>query len=156
MLDEVNKCGPNPHVNTKVDTINKTAQRFREVRSQLGITQQEMANRLFLQRNTIAKIEAGLATPSARTVSAVESLLNKSTPEGSSRSDAVQEAGTVYGRRMMLDPKHALPKQEPTEADLRVQIEQVLTAARTVPGGFHHLSRTLKRFQKDFLEDIEE
>ena len=43
--------------------------RIKELRKQLGLTQQEFADRLKLKRNTIATYEMGKATPSNRTIS---------------------------------------------------------------------------------------
>ena len=42
--------------------------RMKEVRSALGLTQQEFADRLSLKRNTIATYEMGKASPSDRTI----------------------------------------------------------------------------------------
>lgn len=43
--------------------------RIKEIRIKLGITQQEMADKLGLKRNTIATYEMGKANPSDRTIS---------------------------------------------------------------------------------------
>lgn len=62
-------------VNSKVEKKNiSAAERFREVRSRLGITQQRLADELLLTRNYIAKIESGLQEPSPRALMALESL----------------------------------------------------------------------------------
>jgi len=45
------------------------------VRRTLGLTQQQLAERLFLTRNYVAKIETGAKEPSTRSVRALESLL---------------------------------------------------------------------------------
>lgn len=42
--------------------------RIKEIRSALGLTQQEFADRLSLKRNTIATYEMGKASPSDRTI----------------------------------------------------------------------------------------
>ena len=42
---------------------------IKEIRIKLGITQQEMADKLGLKRNTIATYEMGKANPSERTIS---------------------------------------------------------------------------------------
>lgn len=42
--------------------------RIKEIRSALGLTQQEFAERLSLKRNTIATYEMGKASPSDRTI----------------------------------------------------------------------------------------
>ena len=44
-------------------------ERIKEIRIKLGITQQEMADKLGLKRNTIATYEMGKANPSERTIS---------------------------------------------------------------------------------------
>lgn len=44
-------------------------ERIRELRKALNITQQELADKLSLKRNTIATYEMGKATPSERTIS---------------------------------------------------------------------------------------
>ena len=44
-------------------------ERIRELRKALNITQQELADKLSLKRNTIATYEMGKATPSDRTIS---------------------------------------------------------------------------------------
>lgn len=44
-------------------------ERIKEIRVKLGITQQEMADKLGLKRNTIATYEMGKANPSDRTIS---------------------------------------------------------------------------------------
>ena len=46
-------------------------ERIKEIRIKLGITQQEMADKLGLKRNTIATYEMGKANPSERTISDV-------------------------------------------------------------------------------------
>ena len=43
-------------------------ERIKELRKELGLTQQEMADRLGLKRNTIATYEMGKAIPSDRTI----------------------------------------------------------------------------------------
>ena len=43
-------------------------ERIKEIRARLGITQQEMADKLGLKRNTIATYEMGKANPSDRTI----------------------------------------------------------------------------------------
>ncbi len=44
-------------------------ERLKELRNQIGITQQEFANKLGLKRNTIATYEIGKSTPSDRVIS---------------------------------------------------------------------------------------
>lgn len=62
-------------VNSKVEKKNNSAaERFREVRSRLGFTQQRLADELLLTRNYIAKIESGIQEPSPRALMALESL----------------------------------------------------------------------------------
>lgn len=121
MLDEVNKCGLNPHVNAKVDKINNTAARFREVRTLLKLTQQQMANGLHMKRNTIAKIESGHTQPSARTVSLLEEMLIKSiSPKVDAVSD--QEDGNLAE-----DPA-PYGAAETLKAEIRAKVEQAIDA----------------------------
>ncbi|HSI10388.1 MAG TPA: helix-turn-helix transcriptional regulator [Chthoniobacter sp.] len=121
-MDKVNKCGLNPHVNAKVDKINNTAARFKEVRALLGLTQQDMANRLHIKRNTIAKIETGSAQPSARTVSSLEALLIESNrpkvdlTNASERVPGVEEDPVPYGTGDAL------------KAQIRAKVEQAIDA----------------------------
>lgn len=123
VLDKVNKCGPNPHVNAKVDKINNTAARFREVRKLLKLTQQQLANQLHIKRNTVAKIESGSAQPSARTVSSLEELLIKSTsPEVDiilvePKQASLEEAPVAYGEVAKL------------REQIRRKLDDVLAAA---------------------------
>lgn len=62
-------------VNNQVEKSHKIGERFREVRRILGLTQQQLAERLFLTRNYVAKIETGAKEPSVRSIRALESLL---------------------------------------------------------------------------------
>jgi transcriptional regulator with XRE-family HTH domain len=74
------------HASTlKVDQVNNSSERFKEVRKALGLTQQELSDKLFLSRNYIAKIEIGIKRPTARVLNSLEALLvhlgNKSNTE---------------------------------------------------------------------------
>ena len=93
-------------VNTKVEKKNNpTAARFREVRRELGFTQQQLADELLMSRNYIAKIEAGIQEPGPRALVALESLrvrlVNKSTP--AEHSHAVAEDQAPYGDAAQIE-----------------------------------------------------
>lgn len=62
----------------KVDPVHTYAARFREVRRHLGLTQKQMAGRLFVSQNYVAQIESGRKkAPSAQLLAALESLRRK-------------------------------------------------------------------------------
>lgn len=123
-----------------MEKINKTADRFRKVRADLGITQQQMADRLMLSRNFIAKIESGLAEPSARTLSSLESLLNYSTrPPAQAAGEmtiALNEDQAPYGARTAA--------KVPTEDQLLAYFKTSIQAAREVPGGYGYVWGIMK------------
>ncbi len=102
-----------------MDSINKSAARFREVRQQLKLTQQGLAERLRLKRNTVAKIESGHTLPSARTLSDLEGLLIKSNNPPPERDEihTASEDGVPYGEARLI------------EAELRARVEEAITAA---------------------------
>ena len=60
-----------------MSTANKISDRFRAVRSELKLTQQQLAQALLLSRNYIAQIEMGAREPTVRVVNALEQLVDR-------------------------------------------------------------------------------
>lgn len=123
----------------KVEKINKYAARFRQVREELDLTQQQLAERLLLTRNFIAKIESGVAEPSARTLSNLETLLHQAT-----RFVDDPAAPGVISLREDPSPYDPGRRDGPTEEQLLAQFMKTLEAARQVPGGLAYVWSQLK------------
>lgn len=128
--------------------MNNVAERFREVRKQLGFTQDDLAKRLLLSRNYIAKIETNAKAPSARVLTALEALIvdrghtarveegAQSYRKAGSRSAAIG-LGKGSPSERMLNPKHS-PENTPTRQDIEEHVRQYLDMAVEVPGAIAH------------------
>lgn len=139
--------------------------RFREVRRALGLTQQELADKLLLSRNYIAKIESGVQEPAARVLRDLESLrvdsgnLSSTSPEakadyrksGSLGDSPMGKAGE-RSPPMMLDPRFQ-PRAEPTPKMCLEYFQEFLARAEHEPGGVGFTWRLLhKHFPLDEFE----
>lgn len=68
--------------------------RIAALRSRLGLTQQELADRLAISRTAVSHLEAGISTPSERTVTLLAGLFKVEPPElidGTTYPDAKAE-----------------------------------------------------------------
>lgn len=151
-------------VNKEVEKKNKVSERFREVRRTMGLTQQQMADRLFLTRNYIAKIESGFQEPAARVIRDLEALRvdagnTSSTTRGkladyrnSGSSDASLPAMVEERSASMLDPRFQ-PRAEPTPEMCIAHLQSFLASAVQQPGGVGY---TWHQLQKHFpLDEFE-
>lgn len=141
--------------------MNKVSERFREVRKQLGITQQQLAERLLLTRNYVAKIESGAQEPAARVVRDLESLRvdyeNTQSTSGvlnehashyvHSRSRGPRgQPETPIGNSPMVDPRHAPRPAPPTKEECMAYLAEFLSRAEHEPGGLGYAWRQLQKY----------
>jgi transcriptional regulator with XRE-family HTH domain len=87
----------------KVDKKNIIPDRFREIRTLLGgLTQQQLADRLALSRNYIAKIESGKKEPSTRVLRSLEDLLRVHSVHPKSTMGAEEARSDYNGAALVL------------------------------------------------------
>jgi len=144
-----------------VEKKNTVPDRFRQIRGQLGLTQQQLADRLFLSRNYIAKIESGVQEPSARVLRDLELLRvdsgNSASLQHHYRDSGSREAppvGMVEERTSpMVDPRFQ-PRSDPTPQMCFDHFQRFLALAAEQPGGVGY---TWHQLQKHFpLDEFEE
>lgn len=58
-------------------TVNE---RIKEIRKELGLSQEEFANQLYMKRNSIAQLEIGIRNPSERTLKSICNKFSVSLP----------------------------------------------------------------------------
>lgn len=148
-----------------MDKENNIAERFRTIRRELDLTQDQLAKRLLISRNYVAKIEAGLQEPAVRLVRDLEAL----------RVDSVNKASTStieegrqqkYGERsppsaplqgqapMRINPGFEPPQAHPTRAMVEEYIRRYLDAAEKIPGGIPHAMIELRKHLR--IQDLDE
>ena len=124
----------------KVSKVNNSSARFREIRDELDLTQQELAERLLLSRNYIAQIEMGVREPSVRVVGAAEALLAKAhranragaavdiphLKTGVPRAAQLEEPSDRYGTVASRIPQQRSPS---TRADCEAYAQELFDAA---------------------------
>jgi transcriptional regulator with XRE-family HTH domain len=131
----------------------KIAERFSEVRAKLGLTQQQLADKLFVSQNYIAQLEGGRKTkPSAALINGLERLANPML--GSIDQSTMREAPAPYfasasrqdsdpltmARRapVQLNPSYSLPAEQPTDKHCQAYFAEYLQRAKQVPGAIGH------------------
>lgn len=97
-----------------MDSVPNLADAFREKRARFRLTQEEMARRLCITRNYLAKIETGKKTPSPRVVRSLETF--------GVDAEHVEEAPAPYGA-----------DEKTVAANLRARLEAVIAAAGGSP-----------------------
>lgn len=146
-----------------MDKTHKISDRFREVRKQLGLTQEQLASQLFLTRNYIAKIESDAQEPSARVVRDLESLRVAFENKVSTMYEVQETRGPYVEKRnqssgktpsvtssipRMIDPRHAAPGQPSGRRECEAYFAQVMAAAAADgdPDLYPSIMRRLKKY----------
>lgn len=86
--------------------------RLRELREQIGLTQQELAERVGVQRDAVARWEAGRREPSWSNVLALAAALGVDCMAFNEAPAKAPERGR--GRPRKVAPEEARPKGKPT------------------------------------------
>ena len=100
---------------------NNSAAHFKAARKALGLTQQELADRLLLSQNYVAQIEMGRKHPSGRVLTTLETLTKAIDSGATPERGPVHEEQAAYGTPGTL------------ETEARRHLDSVIAAAKGEP-----------------------